>query len=83
MLPDVNPAIFIPIQQEDKGSSVLLFITCILHVIRKAIQNSEKASCSMDNSCGKVRQLFYIKNEPQRGQGALLVGGEGLKIIGI
>jgi len=43
-------------------------------VIHKAIQNSEKDSCSTDNSCGKVRELFYIKNEPQRGQGAP-VGG--------
>jgi hypothetical protein len=51
------------------------FLTHILHVIHKAIQNSEKDSCSTDNSSGKVRWLFYIKSEPQRGP--LLVGGEG------
>jgi len=43
-------------------------------VIHKAIQNSEKDSCSMDNSCGKVRQLFYIINKSQRAQGGP-VGG--------
>jgi len=75
LLADVNRAIFIPKKQDDKGSSVLLFYHMYFTCDTQSLQNSEKHSCSRDNYCGKVRWLFYIKNEPQKG--ALLVGGEG------